>query len=406
MTEQYDRYGFDRRVCVHPPLDSGPLRGLRIAVKDVFDIAGHVSGAGNPDFARTAQPATTHAAAVAKLLDAGATIIGKTLCDELAFSITGRNIHYGTPLNTQAPDRLPGGSSSGSAAIVAAGLADAALGTDTSGSVRLPASWCGLYGMRPTWGAIDTTGIVPLAPSFDTVGWFAREPRMLKCLGNVLLPARRHAPRRDAVSGYRLAIASDAFALLDPGVAQSLNFALMLVRDSFDACAEICLSVDSLDAWAQTYRVAQSLEVWAAHGEWYTAQRPRFDSAIEARLRACRELHAEPPASHAATLADVRERIADAVSPSTILCIPSAPGIAPLRDASAETLDLQRARILALTCIAGLGGLPQITLPIARHAKCPIGLSLIGPRGSDRDLLDIAMRLPASSLPHELAWTA
>src|SRR6056300_1661103 len=165
----------------------GELAGLTFAAKDVFDIAGFRTGAGNPDWLRTHPPATITASAVQRLLDAGATLVGKTHTDELTYSLNGENFHYGTPVNPNAPGRIPGGSSSGSAAATAGGLVDFALGTDTGGSVRLPASNCGIFGFRPSHGLIDNDGVVPLSPAFDTVGWFARDGGLLQRVGNILL---------------------------------------------------------------------------------------------------------------------------------------------------------------------------------------------------------------------------
>jgi len=392
MTETYDHYGFKQDARVLSPTGGGPLQGLRIAVKDVIDIAGHVSGSGNPDFARAARPAATHASVVARLLDAGALIAGKTLCDELAFSLMGRNIHYGTPLNTHAPDRLPGGSSSGSAAVVAAGLVDAALGTDTSGSVRVPASYCGVFGIRPTWGEVDASGVVPLARSFDTVGWFARDPEVLQRLGTVLLPSASQGTHA-SIERRRLLILRDAFDLLPSSVGASLMPAVGKLGSIFGDQAETRLAEQGLDTWAEVYRVAQAREVWEAHGQWYLEAKPRIAPEIEARLKACQKIHEQWSRHDETSLSAVRQRIATATSNNTFLCIPSTPGIAPLRIARDEELVLERSRVLALTCIASLGGLPQVSLPLARHAGCPIGISLIGPRGSDLELLALAARV-------------
>jgi amidase len=142
---------------------SGPLAGLSVVVKDLFDVAGEVTAFGNPEWGRRRGKATSHAWIVQRLLDAGATITGKTTTVELAFGIEGRNIHYGTPINPAAPDRLPGGSSSGSATMVSSGRADVGIGSDTGGSVRIPASYCGLYGLRPTQGLVSLAGAAALA---------------------------------------------------------------------------------------------------------------------------------------------------------------------------------------------------------------------------------------------------
>lgn len=168
-------------------MQSGPLSGLSFAVKDVFDIKGNTSGAGNPDWLRTHPPAESTAPALLALLQRGAALEGTTQTDELMYSLNGENAHYGTPINPVAPDRIPGGSSSGSAVAAAAGLVDFAIGTDTGGSIRIPSSYCGLYGFRPTHGAVSTEGLIPLAHSFDTVGWMSRDVNILLKTGCVLL---------------------------------------------------------------------------------------------------------------------------------------------------------------------------------------------------------------------------
>ena len=178
-------HGVTSPFVAGPPLriagaPGGPLAGLTFAAKDLFDVAGHPTGGGNPDWARQNPVPARHAWAVQRLLDAGATLIGKTITDEVSLGILGENPFDGTPLNPTAPDRVPGGSSSGSASAVAQGLCDTALGTDTGGSVRVPASFCGLYGIRPTHGRLDLTGMLPQAPSSDTTGWFARDAAHLR----------------------------------------------------------------------------------------------------------------------------------------------------------------------------------------------------------------------------------
>src|SRR6266699_51576 len=196
----------------------GPLTGLTFAAKDLFDVAGRPTGGGNHDWARTHPVPTRHAWAVQTLLDAGATLIGKTITDEVSLGILGENAFDGTPLNSKAPDRVPGGSSSGSAAAVAAGLCDTALGTDTGGSVRVPASFCGLYGIRPTHGRLDTRGMMPQAPSSDTTGWFARDAATFARVSAVLLG--------EAIPDQlpqRLVVATDAFGLADPDTATALE---------------------------------------------------------------------------------------------------------------------------------------------------------------------------------------
>ena len=206
-----------------PPLridgvSGGPLSGLTFAAKDLFGVAGFPTGGGNHDWARANPVPTNHAWAVQALLDAGATLIGKTITDEVSLGILGENAFDGTPLNSKAPDRVPGGSSSGSAAAVAAGLCDTALGTDTGGSVRVPASFCGLFGIRPTHGRLDLSGMLPQAPSSDTTGWFARDAETFTRVSSV---CSREAP--SLTLPHTLLIAVDAFGFADPEVGAALQ---------------------------------------------------------------------------------------------------------------------------------------------------------------------------------------
>ncbi len=196
---------------------AGPLAGLTFAAKDVFHVAGQRTGFGSPEWLATHEPATRTAKAVQRLLDAGARMVGKTHSDEMAYSLTGENVHYGTPLNSRAPDRIPGGSSNGSVAAVAAGLVDFAIGTDCGGSVRLPASYCGILGMRPTVDRVPLDGVIPFGPPFDVVGWFARDAAVLEGVGRVLMADESTPP-----PARRLLRAADAFALVDGAVADAL----------------------------------------------------------------------------------------------------------------------------------------------------------------------------------------
>src|SRR5262252_4073731 len=196
----------------------GPLAGLTFAAKDLFDVAGHPTGGGNPDWAAHNPVPTRHAWAVARLLEAGATLIGKTITDEVSLGIVGENAFYGTPVNPRAPGRVPGGSSSGSAAAVAGGRCDTALGTDTGGSVRVPASFCGLYGIRPTHGRLPLDGMMPQAPSSDTTGWFARDTGTFARVSQVMLG--EDLPRE---LPPRLIIAIDAFGFADADVLAALK---------------------------------------------------------------------------------------------------------------------------------------------------------------------------------------
>jgi amidase len=371
-----------------PPLTAEPegegvLSGLTFAIKDIFDVAGQVTGNGNPDWARTHGPATQTAPAVRALLRAGARLSGKTIMDELAYSLSGQNHHYGAPRNPAAPGRITGGSSCGSAAAVAAGLCDFALGTDTGGSIRIPASYCGLFGLRPTHGRVPLAGVMPLAPSFDTVGWFARDAATLRRVGTVLVGGN------DQPIGFsRVLVALDAFALVDAAVRDALEPAALRVAARLGRAEPGRLfgadrPADGMDG----FRTIQANEIWHAHGDWITRTRPSFGPEIGPRFAWAATI----TDTQAAAASEVRRRItrhlADLLAGDTIVVMPTAPGIAPSLDADADSLAHHRSRALTLTAPAGLAGLPQVTVPAGTVGGCPVGLSLLGPRGSDARLL-------------------
>lgn len=365
---------------------SGPLRGLTFMAKDLFDVAGYRTSAGNPDWLETHPAARAHSWAVQALLDAGATLVGKTVTDELAYGLTGRNVHYGAPINPAAPDRITGGSSSGSASAVAGRLADFALGSDTGGSVRIPASYCGIFGLRPTHGRIPTTGVVDLAPSFDTVGWFTRDAALLERVGRVLL----HEKEAKA-NPSRLIVGEDLFALADPAVTAAVQ-PLLAKANIFIGRTESARVFGGQDPaeWREAFRLLQAREAWQADGAWITQHKPklgpdvqeRFDIAskvTDAQLEGPRRLREAVAASIAALLAD-----------GAVLCLPASPVPAPKRDASLETLGDVRARTMALTCVAGLARLPQVSIPAGTVEGAPVGLSFIAARGEDMMLLALA----------------
>ena len=368
--------------------ETGPLIGLSLAVKDVFHIKGYPTGAGNPDWLRTHPVAETTAPAVQRLLDAGAHIVGKTHTDELAYSLNGENVHYGTPVNPNAAGRIPGGSSSGSAAAVAGSLVDFAIGTDCGGSVRLPASYCGIFGFRPTHGRIPLDGIAPLASSFDTVGWFTREARLLEKVGRVLLD-----DQADARPPRQLLLASDAFTLAGGAVASALQPAVTKLGQAISPAQPVTINPGGLSEWMQLFRVLQGAEIWANHGAWIRAVQPAFGPDIHKRF----EWTATIQQAEVDGAKEKREQVAarmDAfLGEDSVLCLPTAPGIAPLRNTPADELEAFRAQALSLLCIAGLARLPQVNLPLGTLDGCPTGISLIGPRGADMLLLKIAVSL-------------
>lgn len=378
----------------------GPLEGLQFAVKDLIDVAGTRTGCGSPDWLASAPIATENAPVVSALLAAGADCCGKTLTDELAFSLSGTNVHYGTPENPAVPGSVPGGSSSGSASAVASGTVDLALGTDTGGSIRVPASYCGIWGIRPTHGRIDDTGVAPLAPSFDTVGVLAGSARVLasgfQALDVGCAPAHT-APGAPGRKLRRLILDPGLLALGDGGAQGEVALAL---RDAATTVAHDnqlelvegrLASPEELADYRDAFRVLQMLEIWARHGTWITTTRPRLGPGIAARFEAAAKVSPALRPQAEIRRDELRRRLADLLDEDAVLAQPAASGPAPPILQDQTTKDDLRARTLMLTAPAGLAGAPVVSLPLAQVAGGPVGLALVGLRGDDATLIELAV---------------
>lgn len=367
-----------------PPLGAGRLSGLSFAVKDLFDVKGVITTYGNPDWASTHVPAVVTAPVVTSLLQAGARLVGKTKTQELAYGLTGENIWQGTPLNPRASDRFPGGSSCGSAAAVAAGLVDLALGSDTGGSVRIPASYCGLFGIRPSHGAISPAGACPLAPSFDTIGWFARSAALLTGVGEVLLPGGGQA-----VEGPLLRV-EEAWVNAQPEVAEALRPALEKLEQLRGRSVGVRLAPEGIDSFFDHFRTVQAEEAWASLGAWIEAAKPRFGPGVKERFAAAKATDAAVAAPGRAFRRLVQGRIRPLLAGGAVLIYPTSPCAAPLLSATQEEQDAVRQATVGVTAIAGFCGLPEVTLPAGSVNGAPVGLSLVAGLGLDRGLLAFA----------------
>ena len=369
----------------------GPLAGLTFAAKDLFDVAGVPTGGGNHDWPTGRPVPVKHAWAVQTLLDAGATLIGKTITDEVSLGILGENAFDGTPVNVRAPGRVPGGSSSGSAAAVAAGLCDTALGTDTGGSVRVPASFCGLYGIRPTHGRLDVSGMLPQAPTSDTTGWFARDGETFARVSSALLGEA--IPEQTAALPTKLVVAVDAFGFADAGVAAALQPMVKRLAALVGSSREEIMAPQGLSVWARAQRSLQPVEAYATFKDWLDRGNPRFAFSV-AKALVMGSMTPQADQTWAALMRqEVRGRMKYLLPAGTILCLPTTPFPAPLTGQPLSVLDPLRDRITCLCAQGGLAGHPQVNIPGATIDGLPIGLSIIGPRGSDATLVAVARAL-------------
>ncbi|TCW15363.1 amidase [Raoultella sp. BIGb0138] len=364
---------------------SGPLSGMTFAVKDLFDVAGYPTGGGNPHILARSGIKQRTAPVVQTLLDNGARFIGKTHTSELAYSMSGHNVHYGTPRNGAAPNHIPGGSSSGSASAVSNAVCDFALGTDTGGSVRTPASYCGLFGLRPTHGRLSLDGCQPLCATMDTCGFFARTPEVFRAVADCLLDS---SP--PAVTAVKL-VSHDALFARQPLRSQQawLPVCQRLGR-FFGAIAPLNAPLPDSEAIYLAFRQIQGYEAWQAQGEIIERDGLQLGPDVRERFLWGK---AVTPAQYDAACQQ-REAFSawwQAQLGDAVLVLPTVPDGAPLLTAQADEIESTRRLAHDLLLISVMTRRPQVTLPVAQVGGLPLGLSFLGPRGSDRLLVELAV---------------
>ncbi|TKY52205.1 Amidase 1 [Spatholobus suberectus] len=417
METPADYGAFMEKFTLLPPSSSPalPLNSLTFAVKDIFDVEGYVTGFGNPDWARTHPVATSTAPTVLALLRAGATCVGKTVMDEMAYSLDGENIHYGTPRNPCAAERVPGGSSSGSAVAVGAKLVDFSIGTDTGGSVRLPASYCGIFGFRPSHGAISVSGVIPMAQSFDTVGWFARDPLILSRVGDIILQLPDVAPIRPT----RIIIAEDCFQLSSIPYDVVTRTVIKAVEKLYggDVLKHEILgdyvktnvpslkhfmskentdqiyNIPSLAALSSAMRLLQRYEFKNNHGEWVSAVKPDLGPGISERVSDALRTTGENIDIFYSIKRELHDALTALLRDFGVLMIPTVPGPPPKLQTNTSELEIYRARAFSLLSIAGVSGFCQVSIPLGMYNNLPLSISLLARHGADRFLLHLVESL-------------
>lgn len=421
MAGESDYGAFMEKFVIQPsssPDQELPLKGLTFAVKDIFDVEGYVTGFGNPDWARTHSAATATAPAVLAVLSGGATCVGKTVMDEMAYCINGENKHYGTPKNPCAPGRLPGGSSSGSAVAVGGILVDFSLGTDTGGSVRVPASYCGILGFRPSHGVVSTTGVIPMAQSFDTVGWFARDIDILNRVGRVLL----RLPVAEPVKPTHIIVAEDCFQLLSIPSDRVTSVLVKSVEKLFgDHIVKHASlgdyvhnnvpslkhfmgsglenqehNVAPLEALSSARRLLQRSEFKNNHGEWVCTVKPDLGPGISERVwEAVRSADENLDVCHLVKT-ELRAALTALLGDYGILAIPTVPGPPPELQTEPSSLETFRDGAFNFLSVAGLSGFCQVSIPLGTYENLPVAISLLAKHGSDGFLLNLVETLHES----------
>jgi amidase len=368
---------------------AGPLSGLCFGVKDLFDVAGYPTGGGQPFVLAMSGIKSKTAPAVQQLLDAGAMFVGKTVTDELAFSMNGNNAHFGAPINGAAPDRIAGGSSSGSASAVSNQLCDFALGSDTGGSVRAPANHCGLYGIRPTHGRISLEGALDLAPSLDTCGYLARDIETFYRVSAVLL-GEDEVPTPTRI---RLLKPLDIWAMLDDAVKAAQAEPLARIEATLGKATETRVFVDDMEAAYWCFRHIQGYEAWMVNGPWIERFCPPLGPGIAERFAWSKNVTNAQFAAANAYRETFKKQLAALLGTDGVLVMPTVADIAPLTTDGGETMESYRNRSIQMLCVAGLAGFAQVSLPMGQRLGAPLGVSLLGPAGSDMGLVRLAQRI-------------
>ena len=376
-------------TVLHAP--QGVLSGLTFGVKDLYDVAGYPTSGGQPFLLALSGIKQRHAKVVQQLLDSGAQFAGKTVTDELAFSMNGQNAHFGNPINGAAPDRITGGSSSGSASAVSNGLCDFALGTDTGGSVRAPANHCGLLGLRPTHGRVSLEGTLDLAPSLDTCGWFSKDMLTFERVADVLL-GKDANPLSATV---RLLKLDELWDLVSQDVAKAFEPACRSVQAQLGSLHSSKGLLGDLDAMYWNFRYIQGREAWLTDGPMIEKYHPPLGPGVKERFAWSKAVTDAQFEQALAYRQHLRQRVADLLGADGVIMLPTMPDCAPLIAQNEASLEDYRNRAIRLLCLAGLCGFPQISLPLAQSQGAPLGLSLLGPAGSDRSLVSLAARIMA-----------
>ncbi|MDN6193770.1 MAG: amidase [Alkalibacterium sp.] len=369
-------------------LKSGQLSDYVFAAKDVFKVKGSTWGNGHPDWLRFSEPDEFTASAITKLLDQGSDLVGKTICDELCYSISGENWHYGSPLNPNDTRRLTGGSSSGSCAATAGGLVDFAIGSDCLGSVRVPASYNGIIGLRPSYERIKNDGEAPYCESMDVLGFVASEKKVFQDVASVLLDKDP-----EETEFKKLYIVDDAFAAVDADVKDAFDNVIEKIGDRLGKVEHITLAEEGLDYWVKdVFQIVQGYEIWESYGGFINKYRPRLSPGPKERLKKASTISRERYLEAKKKKEEFKKHVEDVMTDGAVMITPTASSIAPLKSASLDEIDRLRAQSSKLLCISPLAGIPQLTLPLLEQEEVPLGVTLMSAKHTDRALIDFGLQ--------------
>lgn len=377
-----------------PSTGNGSLSGNTFVIKDLFALEGHVPSFGNMRWRDTHEKSSETASVVKNLLRAGASLAGLTKMDQLAYSLVGNVGEGEAPTNPRYPDRFTGGSSSGSASAVAGSLANFGLGTDTAGSIRVPAAACGLFGVRPTHGSVDSDGVIPLAPSFDVVGVLARNG----CLLDTVLHAITRIPGDVHRQINQIILPQDVLSGVEEDVAEVVRASAAFFAEELEAVVIDSDFSEFVDPeMANAFARIQGREIWENHAGWVRNNAKFLDGDVRARLENC-ERWSNDIGDEKRHDNQTRKVYTDALQgllgDSRLVCLPVLHGAAPLRSSTIDELADFRIKTFRLSAPSSLTGAPQIVIPArSNETGRTLGVSLLGWRGDDRLLTSMISRV-------------
>lgn len=366
----------------------GSLSGLVFAVKDVFKIVGSTYSNGHPTWLDTHEPDDFTSSFIVNMLNAGADLVGKTICDELYYSISGENWHYGSAINPHDPRRLTGGSSGGTGAATAGGLVDFAFGSDCLGSVRVPASYNGLLGIRPTYQRVKNDGEAPYCASMDVLGYVAARPDIFERVSQEILGEDTQKPKYK-----KLLIAQDCFDAVDADVSEAFQEAISFIGDKVGSVESVIVAPEGLDKWVKIFQVVQGYEVWESYGGWVKKYNPTLPPGQKQRLEAASKISLQAYLDAKEEMNRIKKHIEKLLPTDCIMILPTAASVAPLKSDSLEEITANRLQSSSLLCISPLAGVPQVTLPLCTMEDVPLGISLIGTEGTDMTLVSFSTQV-------------
>ena len=359
----------------------GNLLDMRFLCKDMCQIKGFKTSCGNPDFYKHTAEATENAPFLEKILNEGAILEGITICDEFFYSIIGENIHYGTPSNKNAPNCVPGGSSSGSAAALTQINYDFTIGTDTGGSVRVPASFCGIYGFRPTHGRINLNKVYPMSESFDTLGWFSNNKSNMLKVGKVFFDHFEEIP----IEQKNILIPIDIINNLDENIkSQFYDYC----ENKFKNLKKVQLSKYNKSELAECFRVIQGYEIKLSMLPWIQKYNPKISTEINSRFEVTKNITVNMYNESINLRKEFVSELDKNLSKEALIIFPTTPFSAPITGQSDDDLSELRKKVMEFTCIGGLSSRPQISIPKFKGSNGPIGLSILGNKNADEIILN------------------